>query len=92
MNKTTFAQTVAFFAGAAIVGASVTQSIKTHRTERARREKIEADLQLDLTAIKRAGEVIREKMVADDFFVPLHERMDQFNNEVSFQMIVIREQ
>ena len=92
MNKTNFAQTVAFVAGVAIVGASVTQSIKTHRTERARREKIEAELQLDLTAIKRAGAVIQEKIQTDSAFVPLHTRMEQFDNEMAFQKIVIREQ
>lgn len=90
MNKTTFAQTVVFAAGVAVVGASIANSIKTHRTERARREQIEADLQLDLAAIKNAGEVVRERM-ANGGFRPLHEIEADFQNEMEFQKIIIRE-
>lgn len=92
MNKTNFAQTVAFVATVAAVGVTVTKTIQIHREQRAIRDQIEADCQLDLAAIKRAGAVIQEKIATEDAFVPLHVRMEQFDNEMAFQKIVIREQ
>jgi hypothetical protein len=91
MNKNAIVQTAALIAGAAVVGASVAQSIKTHRIERARRDEIERNLQFDLTAIRNAGEVIRQRM-ATEGFVPAYVRMEQLDAEIDFQKIVVREQ
>lgn len=91
MNKNAIAKTAVFVAGVAVVGTSVAHSIKTHREERARRDEIEKNLHFDLTAIRNAGEVIRERM-AREGFVPLHTRLEQLNDEIDFQKIVVREQ
>lgn len=90
MNKQTFAQTVAIVAGATVAGISVAHSIKTHRVERARREQIESDLQLDLAAIKRAGQVVSDR-IHNGNSRTLPSVMDDFHNEVAFQKIIIRE-
>lgn len=90
MNKYTSAAIAV--TGTVVVGASIVQSIMTHRRESAKRNQIENDLQFDLEAIRRAGQVIRDRINSEDGFVPFHVWSERFEDEMAFQKIVVREQ
>jgi hypothetical protein len=65
--------------------------VKVIKTERARRKKIDEDLQLDLTAIRLAGERMQAKVRAGDYDGQLYRMFDDMSNEIEFQKITIRE-
>lgn len=91
MKDTTANAVVVATIGAAAVVATAYNYVKTVKVERAKRRKIEENLQLDLTAIRLAGERINAKVKAGDYDGELYRLFDDFSNEIEFQKIRIRE-
>ncbi len=79
---------------ATAVGVSIVKCVQIHKEEAAKRADIEKNMHLDLEAIRRATDVVSERMST----MPLSELlnlsnvMDMHNYEIKFQKIAIREE
>lgn len=74
----------------AVVAVSAREAIRIHRIERAKRQQIDADMHLDLAAIRRAGEVMHGRIERGGIR-SLTQLAESFHTEIAFQKIAVRE-
>ena len=91
MNTNEFKLVAAVALGTATVGIAAISHIKTTREERAKRRDIQKNLDLDLKAIRLAGEQIAMRLKRGDFDNALVLGcMNAYNEELEFQKIAVR--
>jgi hypothetical protein len=74
-----------------LTGVQVVKSLKTIRTERAKRAEIQRNLELDLEAIALAGERMSEKLAdKNSAFRSLADLEADMTEEIQFQQMIVR--
>jgi hypothetical protein len=74
-----------------LTGVQVVKSLKTIRTERAKRAEIQRNLELDLKAIALAGARMSEKFDEENFtFRSLADLEKDMYEEIKFQQMIVR--
>jgi hypothetical protein len=89
MNRKSSLLTLA--AMTAVAGQTVVKSLKIHRQERKKREQIEHEKQLDLIAIRRAGDLMKKELdngMHDH--LSLGQMLEVLNQRIEFERITIR--
>lgn len=84
------ARTVFAAAGSVVTAFAVIDLVRFTRREAEKREELEKNTKLDLVAINRAA-VVLSKKIENGQIGSLAHLSEQFNNEIAFQKIAVRE-
>lgn len=87
--------TVLIVAGAATIAYGIFEFVNVVKKERKKREQIEANKNLDMLALQKASIEMTKRIQEDAYSIQkggLAKMLSDFDNELAFQKIVVREE